>query len=199
MPNERVIFMSKRSFRPAEQVAYTALLVALQVVLGNLVQIPLVFKQFNLGFLPVAVAGAVLGPVPAMIVGGLGDFFGAHLFPAGAYFFGFTLTYVLVGLAYGLVLYRRKPCVWRVAAVSAGVAACNLFLNSYWLSLLYASRAYWGWVGIRWWIYLIEAPICAAVIYGTLQMLGRLKLPVFAPLKWAKEDKPKTQDEAKQG
>ncbi len=180
--------MWKRGGSATEKIAYTALLVAMQVVLGNLLQIPLVFKQFHFGFLPIAIAGAALGPVPAMIVGGLGDFFGAHLFPAGAYFFGFTLTNILAGLIYALALYRQKPCIWRAGAASLGVAACYLFLNSYWLSLLYTSRAYWGWVGVRWWTYLPELPVCAAVIYFTLRALGKLKLPIFAALR-DKEDK----------
>ncbi len=176
--------MTKRQdmLRPAEKVAYTALLVAMQVVLGNLVQIPLVFKQFNLGFLPIAMAGAVLGPIPAMIVGALGDFFGAHLFPAGAYFIGFTISNALVGLLYGLVLHRQKPCLWRALAVSAAVSVVYLFLNSCWLTLLYTSKAYWGWIAARWWIYLIETPICTVILFFTLQGLSKLKLPVFGPL-----------------
>ena len=97
-----------------ETITYTALLVALQVVLGNILQIPLMEKQYNFGFLPIAIAGALLGAPAAMIVGGLGDFLGAHLFPQGAYFPGFTLTNVLVGLVCGLVLYRRKPSIVRV-------------------------------------------------------------------------------------
>ena len=87
-----------------ETITFTALLVALQVVLGNVLQIPLMEKQYNFGFLPIAIAGALLGAPAAMIVGGLGDFLGAHLFPQGAYFPGFTLTNVLVGLVCGLVL-----------------------------------------------------------------------------------------------
>ena len=174
--------MWKRKISSAEKIAYTALLVAMQVVLGNLLQIPLDFKQFNFGFLPVAVAGALLGPVPAMVVGGLGDFFSAHLFPVGAYFFGFTLTYVLVGLLYGLGLHKQKPGIWRAAVISGLVAACNLFLNSYWLSILYGSRAYWGWVASRWWTYLPEWPVHTALIALTLHGLGRAKHPAFAAL-----------------
>ena len=67
-----------------ETITFTALLVALQVVLGNILQIPLMEKQYNFGFLPIAIAGALLGAPAAMIVGGLVDFLGAHLFPQGA-------------------------------------------------------------------------------------------------------------------
>ena len=160
-----------------EKLTMLALLTALQVVLGNLTQIPFVGKQFNFGFLPVAAAGALLGPVPAAIVGAVGDFIGAHLFPAGAYFPGFTLTGAVVGLLYGLPLYGKQPCWIRAAAAALLGMIPNLFLNSLWLSMLYASKAYWGWVGARAISYLVEIPVQALLIFLCLQALSRVKLP----------------------
>ena len=40
-----------------EKLTILALLTALQVVLGNLIQIPLLGKQFNFGYLPIIAAG----------------------------------------------------------------------------------------------------------------------------------------------
>ena len=160
-----------------EKLTILALLTALQVVLGNIVQIPLLGKQFNFGYLPIIAAGALLGPVPAAIVGGLGDFIGAHLFPAGAYFPGFTLTSAIVGVLYALPLYQKQPC-WIRAAIAAVLGMIpNLFLNSLWLSMLYTSKAYWGWVVARASSYLIEIPVQVVLIYLCLQGLSRLKLP----------------------
>lgn len=169
--------MVKRSMFTTERLTYAALLVALQVILGNITQVPFVEKQFNFGFLPIAVAGAVLGAPWAMIVGGLGDFFGAHLFPQGAYFFGFTLTNMLVGLLYALPLYGKKPSWVRVIIATFAAAVCNLFLNSFWLSILYTSKAYWGWVSVRALSYVFETPVCAVLTYFTLKGLLKLKLP----------------------
>lgn len=166
----------------AEKIAYIALLTALQVVLGNLVQIPLLSKQFNLGFLPIAVAGAMFGAPAAMIVGGLGDFFGAQLFPAGAYFFGFTLSNVLVGLIYGLALYKKRLTLPRMVLAVVGASILYLFLNSYWLQIIVPTKTYWVWVGLRWWTYLIEIPLNVTILYFTLRGLGKLKLPIFAAL-----------------
>jgi len=160
-----------------EKLTMLALLTALQVVLGNLTQIPFIGKQFNFGFLPVIAAGALLGPVPAAVVGGLGDFIGAHLFPAGAYFPGFTLTSAVVGILYGLPLYRKQPC-WIRAAVAAVLGMIpNLFLNSLWLSMLYSSKTYWVWVASRAVSYLVEIPVQVILIYLCLQGMSRLKLP----------------------
>lgn len=169
--------MRKNGMFTTQKLTYASLLVALQVILGNLTQIPSIGKQFNFGFLPIAVAGALLGAPWAIIVGALGDFFGAHLFPQGAYFAGFTLTNALVGLCYALPLYQKKPAWVRVIVATLAVECCNLFINSYWLSLLYASRAYWGWVGARAVSYLFETPIYAVLTYLTLKALQKAKLP----------------------
>ena len=170
--------MQKKNTRMTTQkLTLLALLTALQVVLGNLTQIPFVGKQFNFGFLPVAAAGALLGPLPAAIVGALGDFIGAHLFPAGAYFPGFTLTGAVVGLLYGLPLHSKQPCWIRVAIAAVLGMIPNLFLNSLWLSMLYASKTYWVWVTSRAISYLVEIPVQVILIYLCLQGMSRLKLP----------------------
>ena len=182
--------MQKKNTRMTTQkLTLLALLTALQVVLGNLTQIPFVGKQFNFGFLPIVAAGALLGPVPAMIVGGLGDFIGAHLFPAGAYFPGFTLTSAIVGLLYALPLHRRQPCWIRAAAAAVLGMIPNLFLNSLWLSMLYASKTYWVWVTSRAVSYLVEIPVQVALIYLSLQALSRINLP--AGLRLPKKEKEK--------
>ena len=158
-----------------QTITFTALLTALQIVLGNLLQIPLLGKQYNLGLLPIAAAGALMGPLPAAIVGGLGDLIGAHLFPAGAYFPGFTLTNVLVGLVCGLGLHRRWPSVLRVAVTVAGALLVNLLLNSYWLTLLayVPGRGYGLWLSVRAVNYPIELVVNGALVYLTLLMLTR--------------------------
>ena len=169
--------MIRQTKLSTEKLTVLALLIALQVVMGNLTQIPLLGKQFNFGFLPVAAAGALLGIPGGLIVGALGDFIGAHIFPAGAYFPGFTLTSALVGLLYALPLYKQKPSILRVVAAVALATVVNLFLNSYWLSLLYTSKAYWGWVAVRAGSYAVEAPVQAVLMFFCLKGLARLKLP----------------------
>ena len=165
-----------------EKLTILALLTALQVVLGNLTQIPFIGKQFNFGFLPVVTAAALLGPIPAAAVGALGDFIGAHMFPAGAYFPGFTLTGAVVGLLYALPLYRKTPCWVRVAIAAVLGMIPNLFLNSLWLSMLYSSKTYWVWVTSRAVSYLVEIPVQVVIIYLSLQGLSRLKLPASVRL-----------------
>jgi len=167
---------SKSLFR-VEVITFTALLVALQVVLGNIVQIPSISKQFNLGFLPIAVAGALMGPIPAAIVGALGDIIGAVLFPQGAYFPGFTLTNILVGIIYGFILHRNRPNVLAVILSVLAAGVVNLFLNTLWLSVFIIKKAYPVLLVSRAAPLPVELPVQMVIIFATLLALSRIKLP----------------------
>ena len=176
---EVFVLQKKRVFSVAT-ITVTAMLIACQVVLGNLLQVPMLGKQYNFGFVPIALAGALMGPIPAAIVGGLGDLIGAHIFPAGAYFPGFTLTNILVGIVCGVILRGKKASWWRcAAAVVISLAGVNLFLNSLWLNMLayVPGRGYWTWVTVRAPNYLIEVPLNTVLCYLMLQAMKRVKLP----------------------
>lgn len=164
-----------RSSISIQVITFTAMLTALQIVLGNLLQIPLLGKQYSLWLLPIAAAGALLGPIPAAIVGGLGDFIGAQLFPAGAYFPGFTLTNALTGLACGMVLHRWKPSVVRTVIAVAVSLLIAWLLNSYWLSILgfVPGRSFWMWASVRAVNYPIELVVNVALTFVTLLLLNR--------------------------
>ena len=173
---------------PTKTITYTALLVALQVVLGSLVQVQIGnWKQFNFGFLAIASAGILMGPVPAMIVGALGDIVGTLLFPTGAYFPGFTLSNLIVGALYGLLLRRgrkdalsdsvssaNQELLVRAVIASFLVAMVYLLLNSLWLSILYGSRTYVMWLSARADSNLVEIPLCSALLLLLQKALLRL-------------------------
>ena len=89
--------------------------------------------------MPVVIAAILLGPLYAGIVGALADFLGAILFPIGTYFPGFTLTAFLMGLCYGLFLYRSQSFPRILGAVAVHQLILSLLLNTLWISLLYGS------------------------------------------------------------
>ena len=79
-----------------------AALTALQVVLSRFFSIPVgSVLKFSLGFLPVALAGALDGVPGACLVALVSDLLGALLFPQGSFFIGYTLTAVLSGAKAG--------------------------------------------------------------------------------------------------
>ena len=71
--------------------AVVGVLVAVNIVLARFLSFRIWSSTIGFAFVTVAVAARVYGPVPAMLVAGLGEFVGAILFPIGPYFPGFTL------------------------------------------------------------------------------------------------------------
>ena len=111
-----------------------ALLIAMNVILTRFFGIQTPISQINFSFVPVVLAALLYGPLPAALVGAVGDVLGAVLFPAGAYFPGFTLTSALGGLIYGLFLYKKPAALWRsVSAVLIITVFLNMGLNTLWL------------------------------------------------------------------
>lgn len=123
----------------AHNMSIIAMLVALHIILSRFLSINLnEFMRISFGFLPTAVAGMLLGPLPAMLTGGLGDVIGYLLHPTGAYHFGFTLTAICAGLVYGLFFYETKVTLVHVLLSKLLIDVClNLGLNTLWIHQLY--------------------------------------------------------------
>lgn len=117
-----------------------ALLAALNLVLGRP---PLSFmiwsNKIGFGFVPVFVAAYLYGPLAAGIVGALGDFLGAVLFPVGAYFPGFTATAFVSGVVFGLLLHKKQTAPRILAATLINQLVLGLVVNTFWISILYGS------------------------------------------------------------
>lgn len=183
MKSRRFIFIN---------IAYLGALIALQVVLGNLVQIPTPIKQLNFGFLPIAVSGYLFGPIGGLLVATLGDVIGTLLFGTGAYFPGFTITAALVGIVYGWVLFPKYHrwinrlihnrfnglLIRALIAVVIGAVMYDL-LNSYWLTF-FISKGYWAIFAGRLPFHLIDIPAYTAVITICCTQMKRLP-PVLLP------------------
>lgn len=124
------------------QVVTMGLLVALEVVLSRFASINLWNLKIGLAFVPVMLAGMLMGPVKSGFVAVVSDVVGALLFPSGAFFPGFTVTALLRGILYGGLLYK-KPSILNITVVAViDQLVLSLFLTSFWLSILYSSP-YW--------------------------------------------------------
>ena len=89
------------------QLTVSALLIAFDVIFTRVLALNTPLVKMGFGFAAVAVGAMLYGPAWTALTAALGDLVGALLFPAGAYFPGFTLTAALTGLLFGLCLYRR--------------------------------------------------------------------------------------------
>lgn len=116
-----------------------AILVAMEIVLSRFLSISAWNTKIGFSFVPIVVAAMLYGPLAGGLVGALGDFMGAILFPIGAYFPGFTLTAFLMGAVFGLFLYKEQTVPKILGAVTVNQCALSLCLNTLWISILYGS------------------------------------------------------------
>lgn len=127
-----------RDLKRVQSICLCGLFVAAYVALSffNLKLTP--YLEFRFAFLALAAAAAYGGPIMGMTVGIAGDVVSFFASPqTGPFFPGFTLSYVILGFAFGLILYRSKATPLRVfvATFFEFVLACTL--NTVWLHFMY--------------------------------------------------------------
>ena len=121
-----------------KKVVYMAMFIAITDVLSRFLSIQLPFLKFTFSFIPIALAAMIFGPVYGGLVAGIEDLIGAMLFPTAAFFPGFTLSAALVGVIYGLVLYKKPKTTTRFIIANTIIAVgVNIILNTLWLVIMY--------------------------------------------------------------
>ena len=160
-----------------------SLLIALEIILSRWFSIQTPIVHISFAFIPLVLAAILYGPGWGAAVGGIADFLGAHLFPTGGYFPGFTLTNTLCGMTYGLLLHEKPGVSFtrtqRLIRIGIAVVINNLVwqlcLNSFWLVLMGAtSKGYLALLAVRFVKYLVMIPIqfcLTCLLEGTLVKL----------------------------
>lgn len=97
------------------------------------------------GFLVTSVCGMICGPVLAVMSAFASDLLGYFIFPpAGAFFFGYTLSEMMGALFYALLLYRTRVSVVRLGFAKLLVnGLVNVCLGSLWSAILYSKGFYY--------------------------------------------------------
>ncbi len=151
----------------------TALLIAIAAVLGFFsVQLT---ENLKIGFSFIAneLTAMLFGPVVGGIMGGVADIIKYLLKPTGPFFFGFTFNAILGAVLYGVMLYK-KPITFKRILLSKIVVSIvvNLFLNTYWLSMLYGN-AFMAILSPRVIQQIITVPIQSIMLYTVVQLLEK--------------------------
>lgn len=92
-----------------KKLAISAILVALAVVLTRVLAINTMLVKIGFGFVPIIVAAIYAGPLYAGVIFAISDVIGTLMFPVGAFNPFFTLSYFIMGLAYGAFLFPASP------------------------------------------------------------------------------------------
>ncbi len=131
--------MQQKHLSNIYQLVIMALLMAISIILSRFFSISAWNLKIGFAFAPIALAGMLLGPIPAAIVAAAADFLGATLFPIGQFFPGFTLTAFLTGILFGAFLNKRANIKNIVLASIATQVIGSLLLNTLWISMLYGT------------------------------------------------------------
>lgn len=143
-----------------------AMVVAIRLVMEMLPSIKFgLYVQIGFGFIGAAIAGVMLGPWRAALVGILVDILGNFFRgESGQFFIGYTLTALVGGLIYGYVLYKR-PLRWEqiFMAVLLVTIFCNLGLNSIWVYMM-TQKAFTVFMPMRIIKNMITLPLNTAIL-----------------------------------
>ena len=169
----------------------SSILVALGVVL-SFFRIPIsAVTEITLTGLPIAAGGYLFGPWVGMLIGALIDVCGFFIAPKGPFFPGFTISTALIGMIYGLFLYREwwdknirqqgllyagtKGLALRIiVAHLLKTVFISLLLNCFWLSVFYGMTfkvVFLASVPKE----AINFPIEVFLIYNVVQILKRVR------------------------
>ena len=119
------------------QLVVMAFLIALEIILTRFLSIQLPIARIGFGFLPVAITAIMFGPFWAAACYAAGDILGMMIFPTNQYFIGFTLSAILTGILYGLLLHNKKIDYKRsFCAAFVVLGTITLILNTFWLQIL---------------------------------------------------------------
>lgn len=169
----------------------SALLIALQIVFVRFLSIDTGIVRISLGFLPIAIAGMIFGPLGGGLIGVLADIIGMLIFSRGqVYFFPFTISEFLYGFGFGLFLHNRNISLLRISlCIAVQFVLINLCLSSFWLYLynlmiLATDKAFWAIFYPR----LLAAAVSLPLQIIIINLIYRyIRLPL-KKLGWLKEN-----------
>lgn len=126
------------NLKNTKSLCITAMLLALRVILGSMFTIITPQAKIGFSFLPVFIASYLFGPISGALVGGLGDIVSYIINPTGgAYFPGFTINGILLGLLYGFFFYKESLSLKKVVFCELiYIIFIELLLSSLWLMIL---------------------------------------------------------------
>ena len=137
-PLTRLRVDAVRELHDPRTLATAAVLSAVHLVLNQFTIPVSQLLEVGFDFLAVAAIGYLCGPWVAGLSGIVTDLLGYILRPNGPYSPGWTLSAILVGVLYGLWLYRRPIKLWRVVLCKLNmVLLFNFLLTPLWLHITY--------------------------------------------------------------
>lgn len=133
--------LSLREFDNLISVVLMAMFGAISIVIGLYLTImPTQTIKISFTFLPNEFVYYLFGPAAGALFAAAMDILTFLIRPTGPFFFGFTVSAILTGLIYGIILYQRPLSLKRIILAKViHMVLINLLLNTYWLTMLYGN------------------------------------------------------------
>ena len=172
---------SARALRSTRTLTTAGILLAIQMVLSSYGTIEVTDSlKISLAHLALAPTAVFFGPVVAGMQGALSDILGFMLKPSGPYFPGFTISAMLLGVFYGVALYKTERKLWQIIAVRVAVMLIiNIGLNTVFLTMLYGPSRL-ATLPVRAMKNLIQLPVDCFLLYTMCRVLHRVPDPLAA-------------------
>ncbi|MDO5439950.1 MAG: folate family ECF transporter S component [Erysipelotrichaceae bacterium] len=154
-----------------KDIVLMSLLIGLNVVLSRILSINTWSIKIGFTFLTIYIAAYIYGVTGGVIVAAVGDIIGSLLFPTGPYFPGFTLTSILTGLLFGLLLKRNNDTKIIILTSIINEFIINLLINTFWIH--YVSNASY--------VVLLSTRVFQAIIKCIVEIISIKALVKFMP------------------
>lgn len=166
-----------KKLKDTKTLTIAAMLTAIGIVLGYF-KFPInQFIEIRFAFVPLFLAGMMLGPGIAGVMGILVDLGGFFFYPTGPFYPGFTVSSMLTGVMFGLFLYKKKPTLQRtIVTMVVYTVTIGIFLNSIWLNQLYFKMGYINTIIYRLPKELIMLVVNTALIFTLIKAFDRVNL-----------------------
>lgn len=158
-----------------KKIIISALLLAAAIVINRFLSINTSIVSIGFTFVPLMLAGIILGWKYSLVIAALTDLIGALLFPFGTYFVGYTISSALTGLVYGLFLYReefkidKKFMIRLIIAILIVCIFINGGLNTLWL-VITSKKAFLAILPTR----VLKQLLMIPIMFITMVSLGKL-------------------------
>lgn len=164
--------------KKTKKIVLAGILIAMIITLSRLLSIRLPGYKIGFSYIPAYLGGILLGTLYNAIILGLADIIGATLFPTGSYFVGYTITAIINGTVYGLILHKiykeelsNKQIIIRLVCVSIITQLIvNGILNTIWISIT-QGKAFFVIAGARFIKELIMIPIQVVTMFAIIKAI----------------------------
>jgi len=185
-----LVISSCKEFKSARSIVLAAMFGAISMIINSFSIMIGQIVKIDFVFLPNEFVHYLFGPIFGAVYGAVMDVLNYILKPQGAFFPGFTISAILIGILYGFILYKRPISLKRVIIANViRVIFIDILLNTYWLTLL-VGKAYMVLLSTRIIEKLIMFPIETILLFTVIKSVEKTGiLDLLRPKKYKIDSK----------